>query len=140
MRLAIDLTLAGQQRDRAHLAQVEADGVVGLGAWLVDDLLLLLLFLFLFDALFFDRHRGLDLGVVGRLLRVDDLLDVVVAEHRHDVVELIGSYVAWQATQPLSHCKPSRENALPLVPSGDRLIMRSPIWCPLAPVRLAPSR
>src|SRR6266851_711590 len=95
----LDLALAGEQRNRAHLAQVHAHRVVGLG---VGVLLLLAL-----GAL---GRRGLLLGLglgglrLGRLgLGELDLVglvddgDVVVAEHRHHVVDLIaGDDVARQ--------------------------------------------
>ena len=88
----LDLALAGEQRDRAHLAQVHAHRVVGLarparrprpspppprpprfaGSSAPAD-------------------GGLGLGGLRGLLRVDDL-DAVVAEHRHQVVDLIGRH------------------------------------------------
>src|SRR6266702_8682562 len=79
----LDLALAGEQGDRPHLAQVHAHRVVGLAV--AGVLLLLLLRLLLV----------LRLGRLWRLVRqlhllgVVDHLDVVVAEHRHDVVDLL---------------------------------------------------
>jgi hypothetical protein len=84
----LDLALAGEERDRAHLPQVHPDGVVGLGVRAVGvlDVLaaldrdpLVLGRLFLGDALGSDLHLG------GG---VDDL-DVLVAQRAHDVIELI---------------------------------------------------
>jgi len=77
----LDLALAGEQRHRAHLPQVHADGVVGL----------------------VERARGeVELGALllrllpEALLGVHDL-DAHRAEHREDVVELVrGADVARQ--------------------------------------------
>ena len=89
MRLAISTSpFAGEQRDRAHLAQVHAHRVVALGVAGVEVLVPL------FFLLLLGRRSGsgrlglgeLDLGGV-----VDDL-DVVLAEHRHHVVDLIGGH------------------------------------------------
>ncbi len=88
----LHLALAGEQRDRPHLAQVHAHRVVGLGVGVL--LLLLRLLLGSGGVLFLRRHR-LRLGRLG--LRQLDLVglvddgDVVVAEHRHHVVDLIGA-------------------------------------------------
>src|SRR6266545_2914916 len=80
----LDLALAREQGDRAHLAQVHADGIVGLA---VAGVLLLLLLLGLVRVLFLR---------LGRLVRQLHLLlgavhdlDVVLAEHRHHVVDLV---------------------------------------------------
>jgi hypothetical protein len=69
----LDLALAGEERHRAHLAQVHADGVVRLVEGPGGEVEL--------DALF--------LGLLPELLlRVDDL-DAHRAEHREDVVQLV---------------------------------------------------
>src|SRR6266498_1996438 len=80
----LDLALAREQGDRAHLAQVHADGIVGLA---VAGVLLLLLLLGLVRVL---------LLRLGRLVRELHLLlgavhdlDVVLAEHRHHVIDLV---------------------------------------------------
>src|SRR5205085_8676963 len=88
----LHLALAGEQRDRAHLAQVHAHRVVALG---VGVLLLLALGARLGSGGLFllGGGAGLRLGRLG--LRQLDLVglvddgDVVVAEHRHHVVDLI---------------------------------------------------
>src|SRR2546427_6254492 len=87
----LHLALAGEQRDRAHLAQVHAHWIVGLGV----GVLLLLLGFFLGGrlVLFLRRHRlglrRLGLWKLDLVGLVDDG-DVVVPEHRHHVVDLVG--------------------------------------------------
>src|SRR3989441_3061020 len=80
-----DLTLAREQGDTAHLAQVEPDGVLGpadRAGREVDRLRPLLVWLL-------GRNSTLDLGGQARRLGGVDHLDVHRAEHHHDVVELI---------------------------------------------------
>src|SRR5207248_1782353 len=87
----LHLALAGEQGDRAHLAQVHAHRIVGFGVCV----LLLLLRLFLRGRLIFLLHHyrfrlgRLRLGKLDLVGLVDDG-DVVVAEHRHHVVDLVG--------------------------------------------------
>ena len=85
-----DLALAGQQLDRAHLAQIHADGIVGaLGGFFGGGLGL-------------GQRRGGDYGarrlggalLAGRrrllgFVGIDDV-DAHVGEHRHGVLDLLG--------------------------------------------------
>jgi hypothetical protein len=92
MRLAF--AFAGEQFDRTHLAQIQAHGIVGAlaghgllglgrrGARDLDELAVALLF-FGFLARLFGRFLGL--GFFG----LDDV-DAHLAEHREDVLDLVG--------------------------------------------------
>ena len=82
----LDLALAAQQLDRAHLAQVHAHGIVGAAEFLV-----------LAGRL--GRHHG-GLGRLGRvgggglflLLGLDDI-DAGFRQHRHGVLDLLGGHL-----------------------------------------------
>src|SRR3984885_15115720 len=90
-----DFALAGEQLDRAHLAQIHAHGIVGALAGLgllglgrgaarnLDELALALLLLGLLARLFAAGLLGL--GLFG----LDDV-DAHLVEHREDVLELLG--------------------------------------------------
>ena len=91
----VDFALSVEELDRAHLAQVHADGIVGL----VDDAAggrddVGLHFLALIDFFFFDRavdrHRALAGGGRELLLGVFNDVDAEVGEADVDLVELLG--------------------------------------------------
>src|SRR6266511_3871583 len=84
------LALARQEGDRSHLAQVHAHGVVRLAVAGVVLLLLLLLLVRLLLGL------GRLVGELHLLLGAVHDLDVVLAEHRHDVVDLVRARVRRQ--------------------------------------------
>src|SRR6266511_2072882 len=86
----LDLALARQEGDRSHLAQVHAHGVVRLAVAGVVLLLLLLLLVRLLLGL------GRLVGELLLLLGAVHDLDVVLAEHRHDVVDLVRARVRRQ--------------------------------------------
>src|SRR6266508_2638371 len=86
----LDLALARQEGDRSHLAQVHAHGVVRLAVAGVVLLLLLLLLVRLLLGL------GRLVGELHLLLGAVHDLDVVLAEHRHDVVDLVRARVRRQ--------------------------------------------
>jgi hypothetical protein len=81
----LDLALAAQQLDAAHLAQVHADGIVG-----APELLILA------GRLGRDHRRLGRLGLrcrgsVFRLLGLDDV-DAGLGQHRHRVLDLLGGH------------------------------------------------
>src|SRR6185437_8445027 len=87
----LDLALAGEQRDRAHLAQVHADGVARARVrvlLVLVDLFLLVLFT---DAEAFALRRLID-DVGAAAARAVDDLDAVIAERRQPAVDLIGRH------------------------------------------------
>ena len=91
----LDLALAGEQGDGAHLAEVHADGVVGLleGAWREIELYVLGLLAGFGLVLF---------AVAGELVAGEDV-DSLGVDGSEKVIEIVGrSKVAWEEVVDLS--------------------------------------